>query len=115
MVGIDIILLFGAVGLAIANPLGLEPRQSRASTTSPPWYPSRTFFFRSLLELFITGGITDAVGVVAKGGSSALWADSYAKAHDLVSKMTLLEKGRAGSAGWVAIGVANRVSYFRRS
>ena len=58
------------------------------------------------------GGIADAaVGVVAKGGSSALWADSYAKAHDLVSKMTLVEKGRIGSAGRVAIRVAYRVSY----
>ena len=52
-------------------------------------------------------GIADAEGVVAKGGSTASWADSYAKAHDLVSKMTLVEKGRIGSAGLVAIEVAN--------
>lgn len=42
--------------------------------------------------------------MVAKGGSSASWANSYAKAYDLVSKMTLVEKGRIGSAGQVAIG-----------
>ena len=57
------------------------------------------------------GGIADAVGVVAKGGSSALWADSYAKAHDLVSKMTLVEKGRIGSVERLEIRIAYRVSY----
>lgn len=51
------------------------------------------------------------VVVLAKGGSSPLWADSYAKAYDLVSKMTLLEKGRIDSAGLVAIRVTNHAPY----
>ena len=54
MVGIDIIvLLAGAVGLATANPVKLDLRQSGASTTSPPWYPARTFFSFSSPELSI--------------------------------------------------------------
>lgn len=99
MVGVDIILLFaGTVGLATANPVRLDLRQSGALTTSPPWYPSRTFFPFFPSELLVTWeSLTRRV--VAKGGSSASWADSYAKAHDLVSKMSLIEKGGIGSAG----------------
>lgn len=49
MVGVNIILLFAAaIGFATANPLRLGLRQSGASTASPPWYPSRTFFSRFL-------------------------------------------------------------------
>lgn len=55
MVEIDIILLFaGALCLVTANPVKLDQRQSGASTTSPPWYPSRTFFF-FLSELITIG------------------------------------------------------------
>ena len=43
MVAVDVILVFvGVVGPAAANLVRLDPRQSGASTTSPPWYPSRT-------------------------------------------------------------------------
>jgi len=66
MVGLTNVLLFA--GLAAASPLELKSRQSGSSTTSPPWYPS------------------------PKGGTVASWAESYRKAHALVSQMTLLEK-----------------------
>lgn len=60
-------LLAAQMGLGSSAPL--ESRQSGAATQSPPYYPS------------------------PKGGNSLAWAEAYSKAYDLVSQMTLLEKG----------------------
>lgn len=68
MIGLYSAFLFAAqLGLGTSAPL--ESRQSGAATTSPPYYPA------------------------PKGGYAASWADAYNKAYDLVSQMTLLEKG----------------------
>lgn len=60
-------LLAAQLGLGSSAPL--EKRQSGAASWSPPYYPA------------------------PKGGSSAAWADAYEKAYELVSQMTLVEKG----------------------